>query len=289
MEKILIILWGGVGDVISATPTVKALRCKYPLSEITVIHSLQAFEIIKTNPNINKFVLRDTKAARNEIRNINRFDIVLQTRDQELDIIDVPRKQIIADKVGLNVNGIKNEIYLSHDEKKWAKSYVANFKNVILLQSCSTTHGGKQWEINKWEELVSRFNNNDFLLIGNNEDNHIHGTIDLRGKTTIRQAIALLNESNLFVGIDSFLNHATDATSTNGVVLFGSSNPKMWGYDKNINIYIRVSCSPCSTESSRKCISNICMNIPVDEVEQAVRKQLKVAMILKKYKNENLD
>jgi ADP-heptose:LPS heptosyltransferase len=273
--RILVVLWGGIGDIICVTPTFKALRNKYPFGEITVIHSIPALEIIKHNPNIDKCILHGTKAARNEFRNIDSFHIKLYTQIQNKGMLNIQRKQLIANEIGLDVMDINNEIYLTTDEKKWAQQFISEYNNVIILQSSSKRLGGKQWRVHKWEELVSKFKNYTFLLVGTDEDNFIKGSIDLRGKTTIRQAIALLNVAKLFVGIDSFLNHATNATCTKGVILFGSSNPMMWGYNNNINIYKKISCSPCFTYESENCPDNICISsISVQEVEMAIIRQL---------------
>ena len=83
--------------------------------------------------------------------------------------------------------------------------------------------------------------------------------------------------SKAFAGVDSFLNHATNAVQTPGVVLFGPTTPVVWGHDGNINIYRAVDCAPCvDTIGKGPCPNHWkCMDsIGVDEVVEAITETL---------------
>ncbi|MDD5423113.1 MAG: glycosyltransferase family 9 protein [Candidatus Omnitrophica bacterium] len=55
--RILIINPFGIGDVIFSTPLVAILRMKYPESFIGYICNKRAYEVLKTNPNLNKIFI----------------------------------------------------------------------------------------------------------------------------------------------------------------------------------------------------------------------------------------
>jgi len=109
-----------------------------------------------------------------------------------------------------------------------------------------------------------------------NEDK-VEGAADLRGKTSFREALSILNSSLSFVGVVSSFSHATSAFGTPGVVLFGASSPEAWGHSNNINIYKDLECAPCMDIllGSPCPYGKPCMTtITVDEVRKALLTQL---------------
>jgi ADP-heptose:LPS heptosyltransferase len=54
--------------------------------------------------------------------------------------------------------------------------------------------------------------------------------------TPARGVIALLKHAEGFIGIDSFIHHASLVFGTKGVVVWGGTNPKKLGYDSHINL-----------------------------------------------------
>ena len=68
----------------------------------------------------------------------------------------------------------------------------------------------------------------------------------LRLKVNLRQIIALLKYTDIFIGIDSFLQHASAirGREKRGIVLWGGTNPKLLGYKHNINLTRKVCDTP---------------------------------------------
>lgn len=99
--------------------------------------------------------------------------------------------------------------------------------------------------------------------------------INMAGKTTIREAIALIKNCTVFLTNDSGPMHICSALNVPLVALFGStSDIKTGPYGGGKVIHKRVECSPCY---KRVCpIDFRCMTrIEVDEVYQAVKTELK--------------
>jgi ADP-heptose:LPS heptosyltransferase len=111
----------------------------------------------------------------------------------------------------------------------------------------------------------------------------VSGAIDLTGKTTLRQAGALLRRCCLYVGGDTGLMHLAAACRTPVVAIFGASCPHRfgpWGPHHRV-ISALLACGPChgKTHIDRcgPCRHDepLCMkSIPVDLVKKVVAEHL---------------
>jgi glycosyltransferase involved in cell wall biosynthesis len=59
---------------------------------------------------------------------------------------------------------------------------------------------------------------------------------DVRFYYDIRQIADLLRQADTFISVDSFLPHLAHKIGKSGIVLFGQSDPNIFGYDENINL-----------------------------------------------------
>ena len=270
-KKICIVTWGGIGDHICVTPSLKAIYQKCSTCEITLVTESMMAEVFFHNPYIYNLIYT-ARDSRRLWREKDKFDYIFKLEDPAISKKQIMKKTVIANRMDLDVAHIHNEIYLTKKEINEAHLVTRKLKIPILFHPSSSSQK-KNWFTNRWEDLIGRLRELNFLQIGLTSDPYINGATDFRGKTNIRQAIALLATSKLFVGTDSFLNHATDATGTNGVVLFGPSQFVKFSYKENFNIHKQI-CQPCGSDVP--CEYNFkCMQaITVDEVEIAIRKQL---------------
>jgi heptosyltransferase-1 len=101
------------------------------------------------------------------------------------------------------------------------------------------------------------------------------GTLDLTGKTSLRQSAALVKHASLFIGGDTGMTHMAIGFGVPTVAIFGSTFP----YDstdlENVAILYRaLDCSPCRRSPS--CGGNVrCMDeITIEDVRSAVEKVL---------------
>jgi len=46
----------------------------------------------------------------------------------------------------------------------------------------------------------------------------------------------LITEADLWISVDNFLPHLANHTPTRGIVIFGKSDPNIYGYPQNVNI-----------------------------------------------------
>jgi heptosyltransferase-1 len=96
----------------------------------------------------------------------------------------------------------------------------------------------------------------------------------MAGRTTIKQFLALLKRSHLYVGVDSGAMHAAAAFGVPVVALFGPSNPRWigpYGQEEGI-VQLKLPCAPCN---KRDCPDQSCMlSITPEMVLEKVKERM---------------
>ncbi len=100
--------------------------------------------------------------------------------------------------------------------------------------------------------------------------------LDMTGKTSLEEAMALINCCDAFVSNDSGLMHVAAGLNTPTIAIFGSTNHVTTGpYSKNSTIIRReMECSPClqthCPEGHLKCLESIKSTDVYDEVDAII-------------------
>ena len=145
----------------------------------------------------------------------------------------------------------------------------------------------KRWFPERYAAVIERLQKpgRRFLLLGSSGEEFLaerisrsmeYPPINLMGKTTLTEALALIDRCGIFLSGDSGLMHVAAALGIPQVALFGSTDPQKTAplNDKAVVIHPKtVHCSPCF---KRSCSEDLeCMKaITVDEVHAAVEKLL---------------
>ncbi|MEK9570668.1 MAG: glycosyltransferase family 9 protein [Paracoccaceae bacterium] len=134
------------------------------------------------------------------------------------------------------------------------------------------------WPRHRWESLTQRFGlefpSMPMVQIGIKETPPIDGVIDLRGKTSFRQAALLIRQSSLFIGTEGGLMHAAKATDANALILWGGVTlPEFAGYPESQRVICHyVACAPCGNlgwcEKDRICMKSIGVDEVIKEIKQ---------------------
>jgi ADP-heptose:LPS heptosyltransferase len=278
-----IIAWGGLGDVLLSTPTFAALKKKDPECRIVVFCKTRSHqEIFENNPYVDS--IRSTAFFRSIISNtiayfkLGRFystnyGFTLPSLFSRRKAVD-----IIADLLDVQLENRNLQVFLTEKEKRKAESMLSAYKKPLLLHVSSLTSRNQEWPLENWKVLIDSMPDYSFIQVGGPDDPQVEGAIDLRGKTTFKEALALMANCLSFVGVVSSFAHATNAFNVPGVVLFGASSPEVWGHNNNINIYKDLPCAPCidllagsSCPYSKRCMTQI----SVADVRNALLVQLK--------------
>jgi len=132
----------------------------------------------------------------------------------------------------------------------------------------------KEWGIERFAALA-KILAHDFSLVqlGARQDPLLPDVkLDLRGRTTLREAAAVQAASLAFVGLEGFLVHLARAVDCPAIVIHGGRAPEgTYDYSANRNFHRLPACSPCGLRSN--CIENmVCMTeISVADVAREVR------------------
>lgn len=146
----------------------------------------------------------------------------------------------------------------------------------VVQNSCSGARYAattKEWPQDRWRQLTRRLSG-DFRLvqIGIATDPPLPSVENRLGRTSLRDAAILLSRASVFIGLESGLQHLAAAVYTPSVIIYGGrSRPRDTGYLFNCNITRTPACVGCGLNTG--CPHDLlCMDIPVTEVEAAVRK-----------------
>lgn len=197
--------------------------------------------------------------------------------------------------LGLKPGPDELELFIGDEDMLWAASALVQYctgrkKRVVGVNPGAAYGPAKRWPAEKYAGLARRLCSDAdtlVLVFGTKEDRVAANTIqkavnsqicvvDLTGKTTLGQAMAMIKLCNVFVTNDSGLMHVAAALNTPTVAIFGSTDHVATGPrgDNASIVRTELDCSPClETHCPRKHFR--CMeDIQVDDVEQAVLKHL---------------
>jgi hypothetical protein len=134
----------------------------------------------------------------------------------------------------------------------------------------------KEWMPGRFQQVVDALRADfDFVHIGSATDAPLEGVLDLRGRTTLRETAAILGRSLVFVGLVGALMHLARAVDCRSVIVYGGREPPVQtGYSSNANLASHPPCSPCWQRNlcahDHRCMESI----PVEDVVEAVRRQV---------------
>ena len=102
----------------------------------------------------------------------------------------------------------------------------------------------KQWPRARWDEVIAAL---PFPVV----------ELDEASTPKLADAVALVANARMHLGIDSFANHLTNYFWTNqrggrrvpAVILWGSTQASAAGYPHNVNISLGLACQPCFREN----------------------------------------
>jgi ADP-heptose:LPS heptosyltransferase len=159
---------------------------------------------------------------------------------------------------------LRPHIVLSEEERRSGK--VVPRPQIAMQTSCLAAKypmRNKQWPHERFQIVADALKDDfDLIQLGSPSDPELVGALDLRGKTTLRQAAAILAASHLFIGLVTGLMHIARAVECRSVIVFGGrEHPSQSGYTANENLYWDGPCAPCwlgnDCSYHRRCMSEI--------------------------------
>jgi hypothetical protein len=168
---------------------------------------------------------------------------------------------------------IRPYLYLRDSECREGRIAEKQIAIQSTTRAAATPLQNKEWLPERFQSVANsmagQFN---VVQLGAAGDPKLDNVIDLRGKTTLRQAAAVLRNSRVFIGLVGGLMHLARAVDCPAVIVYGGrERPEISGYSCNRNIRTKPLCSPC-WQRNRCDYGRVCMmDISADMVIEAAR------------------
>ena len=269
----------GYGDDLLITKYASEIKKKFPERQVIIgsVKKKQAYHsiIYDNNPNITNCNKLDTKKPIHVIdyHPGNRPYIDYKKSTSEKYFWNNKFKPVPGQIFFSSEENKKADMVISEAVKYWKYKNKHNFKSIIFYEPCSTKKNDKQfgikqlnkdWGTNNWNNLALKLQNQYLLIQSSHSETNIIEGVYKPENLNFREACAVLNKCNLYVGLEGGFVQAAAALNKKAVVYFGGwIDPKIIGYDFHENIYYNNEKSPCGEykslcnhcEDARKVIS----------------------------------
>ena len=260
---------GGIGDDLLCTCVFRELK-KRGASNIAIRTWHES--LFQRNPDVDTIIRKKIPViAPLMIHGLNLFQLTYHVPLTEHFLAGMCRSAGISGEVAL-----RPYVFLRPAEVAAGRL----FEPQIAIQSAgfgsTRPMKNKEWYPERFQEVASRLQGKASLIqLGSPLDPPLKGVLDLREKTSLRQAAGILANSLVFVGQVGFLMHLARAVDCRSVIVYGGrETPDKTGYIANKNLVGITPCSPCWEEN--KCdYDRECMKmIPVETVANAAMEQI---------------
>lgn len=299
LNNILIIATGGIGDSMWCMPFAKALREKYPRSAILIVCSERAMPAWQGVPYANMCV-------KDEFWNMQ---AIIRTADEVYDFAGVatgggkqldPVESIFkAGELPLpkDKKDCRPMLVVTIDEGKRVEAMlkregIDTMTNKIISIGLESSTSNRNWVFEYVKELTKKLISEGFKVIWfgespdyetrmlDDETNAI-GAVNLVHRTSLREVMAILALTDVFVGPASGLMVLATSLETPTVGLFGAFNPRVRDkfYTKFIPLWHKIECAPCDehwTECAKghpaPCMKVISSNEVLLAIDELIKK-----------------
>lgn len=212
---------------------------------------------------------------------------------------DVPilkQNLLLLEQIGIHSTDTTIHICLPEKDIEFVKHLIKNEKTFFVVIHPEATWHAKYrcWPIENFVEIAKRIISNYYeikvIILGGKEDkinNKIFASlknpfiINMIGKTTLGQMMAIIKHSHLFIGNDSGPLHIARAFKIPSIGIFGPTSPKqvISDWENFIPVQKKLPCVPCYLHQpffKPKCKEPLCLtSLSVDEVWETVETMLK--------------
>ena len=296
--NILIIYTGnnGYGDHLCMTPIIKEIfeTYRYKIVIITLYPDFfynlpYVWKIVELNnlkPSIKSIIIRLITLMEHKRVEVFKFKHEYYTMEEyvRMSKLMYPVAKMISMhfKIKLSYKYIyKNEIFLSKGE---IEKYQIKF--LFLPDKYAVVHSegkksytpNKEWGADKFQQVINSLNFIRWVQVGLTNHTRLNNTMDLRGKTTIRELAYIINKAEFVVCLEGLYNHIASAFNTKSITIFSGFHPITAANYPNTVPVVRnpqVPCSPCMLLSpcpvcGKPCTNDIAPKTVIDTIRQHI-------------------
>jgi heptosyltransferase II len=279
--KILIELPTWLGDSVMVTPAIENLTQHFKDSEVTLIGSLAAVELLKNHPNVHTVLIVDKgyfsiyKFAKNlgKFEQFFSFRSSYRSRILKLLINSNQKYQFSSHKYKdkhqvEKYNNFINECINQNFPAKnliiyQAKQLLTSDKRKVVGINPGATYGSsKRWYPEEFAQVAAKLSSDyDVIIFGGQDEVNLALDIEkllikkgiknyknLAGKTTIEELVDKISSLDLFITADSGPMHLAASFQIPTVAIFGPTNTNetsQWKLEKSIIVKKNLECQPC--------------------------------------------
>lgn len=293
-RRLTIMLSGGLGDCLLASAFVRYFDQCGRYDCIICALPAQAAQLYDCNPRVSRLVTCSgddlwlwglpedggdvfapfTRVSLAESQDPNQAIRVQLDRLLDLNLGTEPAWRQIASFYDLDMKDGSLELVTSAPDEAWAEEVLRPWqgKKRVLINS-RTPLVEKEYPLEQWQVIVDALSTEVHAVVLELGENGsmLKGTNLISPLPGLRQTAALVRRCDCVVSVDSFAAHLAAAVGTPAAVLFGPTNPVVWGHPTTR--CIRTSqCPICgNTPRLRQCKRSLCMEeIPPQRVVETV-------------------
>lgn len=234
----------GIGDIIATFPAILRLRAKYPRACIAYATSV-AFAPIARMSRVADVVVEIDGSGRFPQYRKTDYDIILKPRTEDEQPTGQNHVHLVDDfarKLQVIDHKLQPTLYVSPRLRRWAeRKFTAlkqNHRGPVVALHFGPSWNVRMWPAPYWDVLTKQLRANlnaqvvqigaDFHTeFGSTPARPIDDAVNLVGKLSLQQTVALIEQCDLVIGIDSGMVHIAGAVGTPCVGIFGPVDPRL--------------------------------------------------------------
>jgi ADP-heptose:LPS heptosyltransferase len=295
-RRLTIMLSGGLGDCLLASAFVRHFDQSGRYNQLICALPARAAQLYDYNPRVSKLVVcagrdlwlwglpedgGDVFAPYARVRPIeganpnHKIALRVDRRLFKFNQGTEPAWRQLAAYHGIDLKDGSPELVTCAADEAWAEEIVRQWQGrKRILISYRSPLAEKEYPLERWQVVVDALRS-EAVVLELGDSSLLKGTDLIHPLPGLRQSAALIRRCDCVLSIDSLAAHLAAAVGTPAVVLFGPTNPAVWGHPTTT--CIRTSqCPVCAdTPRLRQCAQRSCMDeIPARLVVETVLKTL---------------
>lgn len=268
VERLLVITLSNIGDAIMTTPVLEALHELFPQARVDIVADARSAELFEACPYRGQIYFKHKREGWRGllrlIRELRRtyYDLIVDLRTDGLSYLlrgakrrskwqaavagphAVERSFAIIRTLWPEAAIPDTLVWLSGADRAYASQTLRQCSGErIVAVAPGANWAGKIWPLEHYRAVLEILREDfDAVVMLGNERDEVAATglaasspkpaLNLAGKTSLRQAAAVLEHATVFLGNDSGLGHLAAAVGTPTLTLFGPGEPERyhpWG------------------------------------------------------------